>query len=59
MKTSVLSIWSGFPQDEIREYLKEWGAGHVLEEDWYEAYGDEEEVLFKGYDILNKEGKLK
>lgn len=55
MKTSVLSIWSGFPQDEIREYLKEWGADHVLEEDWYEAYGDEEEALFKGYNLLNKE----
>ena len=46
-------------QDEMREYLNEWGAEHNLEEDWFEAYGDEEGALFKGYDILNKEGKLK
>ena len=46
-------------QDEMREYLNEWGAEHNLEDDWYEEYDDEEEVLFRGYDILNKEGKLK
>lgn len=46
-------------QDEMREYLNEWGAIHNCEEDWFEEYGDEEETLFKGYDILNKEGKLK
>ena len=45
-------------QDEIREYLNEWGAEHNLEEDQYEEYGDEEEALYKGYDILNKEKKL-
>lgn len=45
--------------DEMREYLNEWGAEHKLEKDWYEEYGDEEEALFKGDDILNKEGKLK
>lgn len=43
-------------QDEMQEYLNEWGAIHNCEEDWYEAYGDEEEALFKGYNILNKEG---
>lgn len=46
-------------QDEMREYLNEWGKLHNLDEDWYELYGDEEEALFKGYDILNKEGRLK
>ena len=46
-------------QDEMREYLNEWGAAHNFEEDWYELYGDEEDALFMGYDILNKEGKLK
>ena len=45
-------------QDEMKEYLNEWGTDHNLEEDWYEESGDEEEALFKGYDILNKEGKL-
>lgn len=45
-------------QDEMREYLNEWGAVHNLEEDWYEEYSDEEEALYRGYDILNKEGKL-
>lgn len=45
--------------DEMKKYLDEWGADHNLEEDWYEESGDEEEALFKGYDILNKEGKLK
>lgn len=45
-------------QDEMREYLNEWGAENNLEEDWYEKYGDEEEALFKGYDILNSEGKV-
>lgn len=45
-------------QDEMREYLNEWGAEHKLKEDWYEEYGDEEETLFKGYDILNKEGRM-
>ena len=46
-------------QDEMKEYLNEWGSEHNLEEDWYEEYGDEEEALYKGYDILNKEGRLK
>lgn len=46
-------------QDEMKEYLNEWGTDHNLEEDWYEEYGDEEEALFKGYDILNKEGIIK
>ncbi len=43
----------------MREYLNDWGVNHNLDEDWFEEYGDEEEALFKGYDILNKEGKLK
>jgi len=43
----------------MKEYLNEWGSEHNLIEDWYEEYGDEEEALFKGYDILNKEEKLK
>lgn len=42
-------------QEEMRIYLNEWGAKHNQEEGWYEQYGDEEEALFKGYDILNKE----
>lgn len=46
-------------QDEMREYLNEWGTEHNLVEDWYEEYGDEEKALFKGYDILNNEGNLK
>lgn len=45
--------------DEMREYLNDWGVNHNLDEDWFEEYGDEEEALFKGYDILNKEGRLK
>lgn len=45
--------------DEMREYLNDWGADHNLEEGWYDAYGDEEEALFKGYEILNKEEKIK
>ena len=45
-------------QDEMREYLNEWGSENNLEEDCFETYGDEEEDLFKGFDILNKEGKL-
>ena len=53
-----LYIVGNSAQDEIREYLNEQGADHSLKEDWYEAYGDEKEALFKGYDILNKEGKL-
>lgn len=44
--------------DEMREYLNDWGVNHNLDEDWFEEYGDEEEALFKGYDILNNEGKL-
>lgn len=46
-------------QDEMREYLNEWGADHGLEEFWYEKLGDEEEALFKGYDILNKDNNMK
>ena len=45
-------------QDEMREYLNDWGTEYNLEEEWYEAYGDEEDALFRGYDILNMEGKL-
>ena len=45
-------------QDEMRGYLNEWGVDHNLDEDWFEEYGDEEEALYRGYDILNKEGKL-
>ena len=45
--------------DEMQEYLNEWGADHGLEEFWYEKLGDEEEALFKGYDILNKENNMK
>lgn len=46
-------------QDEMREYLNEWGSEHNLKEDWYEEYCDEEEALFRGYDLLNKEGRIK
>lgn len=45
-------------QDGMREYLNEWGAEHGLKKDWYEEYGNEKEALFRGYEILNKEGKL-
>ena len=45
--------------DEMQEYLNEWGADHDKVEGWYEKYGDEEEALFKGYDILENESKLK
>lgn len=46
-------------KEEIKQYLNEWGAEHNQEEGWYEKYGDEEEALFKGYDLLNKERKMK
>lgn len=46
-------------QEEMKQYLNEWGAEHNQEEGWYEKYGDEEEALFKGYDILENESKFK
>lgn len=45
-------------QDEMREYLNEWGAENNLDEDWFEKYGDEEEALFLGYEILSNENKF-
>ncbi len=44
--------------DDMRQYLNEWGEERGLTEFWWEDFGDEDEALYKGYDILEKEGCL-
>ena len=45
--------------DSMREYMNEWGNEHGLGDFWWEHYGDEDEALYKGYDLLDKEGYFK
>ena len=40
-------------EEKLKEFLNYWGVSHGLEKGWYKEYGDEEEALYKGYDILN------
>ena len=42
--------------DNLRQYLNEWGEERGLAEFWWEDFGDEDEALYKGYDLLEKEG---
>lgn len=44
--------------DHMREYLNEWGLEHNLGEFWWDSYGSEDDALYKGYDLLEKEGNL-
>ncbi len=42
--------------DDMRQYLNEWGEERGLAEFWWEDFGDEDEALYKGYDLLDREG---
>ena len=42
--------------DDMRQYLNEWGEERGLAEFWWEDFGDEDEALYKGYDLLEKDG---
>ena len=42
--------------DNLRQYLNEWGEERGLAEFWWEDFGDEDEALYKGYDLLEKDG---
>ena len=42
--------------DDMRQSLNERGEEHGLAEFWWEDFGDEDEALYKGYDLLEKEG---
>ena len=42
--------------DNLCQYLNEYGEERGLAEFWWEDFGDEDEALFKGYDLLEKEG---
>ena len=42
--------------DNMRDYMNEWGNEHGLDDYWWEHYGDEDEALYKGYDLLDDEG---
>ena len=44
--------------DSIRESMNEWGKENGLEDFWWESEGDEDAILYKGYEILEKEGKI-
>ena len=42
--------------NDMRQYLNEWGEERGLAEFWWEDFGDEDEALYKGYDLLEKGG---
>ena len=44
--------------NSIRKSMNEWGKEHGMEDFWWESEGDEDAILYKGYDILEKEGKI-
>lgn len=41
--------------DSIRQSMNEWGKEHGLKEFWWEDYGSEDDVLYKGYDLLEND----
>ena len=42
--------------DNQRQYLNEWGEERGLAEFWWVDFCDEDEALYKGYDLLEKDG---